>query len=807
MYLSLNWLKDFVDISSRQTPEELAAALTLHTVEVESVQKESEKYKNVIVAKILKIEKHPNADKLQLATVDIKTEKLTVVCGAMNIKVGQKVPLAMIGAILPNGMEIKEAEVRGVKSTGMLCAEDELGLGEDHSGIYILDDKAKVGRPLAEYLKLSDVIFEVDNKSLTNRPDLWGHYGMARELATLLKRKFLPYQVSDLTGLTAGLANKPDVKVNDTKLCPRYMALALDNIKIAPSPRWLQSRLIAVGMRPINNIVDITNYVMLELGQPLHAFDANKVKNIVVRRAFKGEQMKTLDDQNRQLDEEMLLIADNEKPLAIAGVMGGADSEISSDTTAIILESANFSAASIRKTGQKLGLRTEASVRFEKSLDPNLCALALSRAADLIKREIPGAKVSSLAADEKNENEWNLTIGPIVVEMAWLNKFIGEHIREKKAIDILIGLGFGVDKQDKNISVTVPTWRATKDIATKEDLAEEIARIHGYNNLESSMPKVYMIPPESNQELIINNKIKNLLIGAPALSEVYNYSFVGEDQLKKLGVDYSNHIRLANPIASNHTMLRQSLAPNLINAVRVNQARYDGIGLFEIGSIYNRINGDLTKGDESGENLPYQEKRLGIALAGADNANLFSRIKGIIAHVSSDLDLPMVFLPTETLSPWADKNFAAAISLYDTTLGFIYSLESATAGRNGLKTNVVIAEISLNDLYKFYANKAASKYREFDKFPPAVRDLAFVVSERILYNDIKKEILSYNPFIKSVELFDVYQNDKLGKKVKNMAFHIVYQADKTFTAAEVDELQAGLIKKMEDKFEAKVRNF
>lgn len=807
MLLSFNWLKDLVELSSRQSPEELASTLTLHTVEVESVQKESDKYKNVVVAKILKIEKHPNADKLQLATVDIKTQKLTVVCGAMNIKEGQKVPLAMIGAVLPNGMEIKEVEVRGVKSSGMLCAEDELGLGEDHSGIYILNNKAKVGHGLSEYLELSDVIFEVDNKSLTNRPDLWGHLGMAREISTLLKKKMKSYEPTPLDILTAGRTNKLEVRVLDYKLCPRYMALAVDNIKIAPSPRWIQQRLAAVGMRPINNIVDITNYVMLELGQPMHAFDSAKVKNIIVRRANTGEQMQTLDGQVRELDENMLLITDSEQPLAIAGIMGGADSEIGPETVSIILESANFNSVSIRKTATKLGMRTEASVRFEKSLDPNLCALALSRAADLIKKEVPGAQVSSLVADEKNEAEWNLNTAPIILDLSWLNKFIGQHMREKKVIDILTGLGFKVEKQEKHLSVTAPTWRATKDIVMKEDIAEEIARIYGYNEIESHMPKVYMKPPEFNQEFIIENKIRDILVGAPGLNEVYNYSFVGEDQLKKLGLDSSSYVRLANPIAASHTHLRQSLAVNLINSVRINQARYENFGLFELGFIYNSIGGDLEKGDGSGESLPYQEKRLGIALAGTDPEETFYKLKGVVENLAKLLGMAFIFDPIETVPNWVDKRLSAKISLYDNLLGFIYALNNETATRNGVKKNTVIAEISLKELFKYLLNQPVKKFQEFEKFPPAIRDLAFVVSERVLYNDIRKEILSYNNYIKEAELFDVYQNEKLGKKMKNVAFHIVYQADRTLTSEEVDELQKGLIKRMEEKFEAKVRDF
>lgn len=385
MYLSLNWLKDFVKTPSDMTPEELGLRLTNHTVEVEDVIKEAEKYKNIVIGKILEIKKHPSADRLQLVKVDIGSNKLDIVCGAFNIEVGQLVPVALAGAILPNGVEIKEVEVRGEKSNGMLCAEDELVLGDDHSGILILKD-GKVGQQFGEYLKLSDVIFEVDNKSITHRPDLWSHYGMAREISAFLGVKFKEYEPNEKLIAKVEDKIKISVKVEDRDLCPRYMAIAMSRIKVESSPKWIKERLIAVGMRPINNIVDITNYVMLELGQPMHAFDkalisANRETNghglnIIIRRAKRSEAIKTLDGVKRELDENMLVIANKIKPIAIAGVMGGAESEINSDTTEIILESANFNFISIRKTSQELGLRTESSIRFEKALDPNLADVA-----------------------------------------------------------------------------------------------------------------------------------------------------------------------------------------------------------------------------------------------------------------------------------------------------------------------------------------------------------------------------------------------------------------------------------------------
>ncbi|MDP3043462.1 MAG: phenylalanine--tRNA ligase subunit beta, partial [bacterium] len=604
-----------------------------------------------------------------------------------------------------------------------------------------------------------------------------------------------------------------DVKIEDEKLCPRYMAVAVSGIKVEPSPEWMRERLIAAGSRPINNIVDITNYVMLDLGQPLHAFDFSKISNdikIIVRRAKKGEIIETLDGEKRELDNEMLVIADKNKPIAIAGVMGGANSEVDGATTEIILESANFNFISIRKTSQKLGLRTESSIRFEKSLDPNLCELALARAVELIKKVCPDAKIASNLADEKN---FALNQGPIKLNLEWLNKIIGQEIEEKKVVKILNSLGFEI-KQDTKcpsghlVSVKVPTWRATKDISIPEDLAEEVARIYGYGSIASVMPIVEMEPAEKNEEKLLEKKIKNTLAGAPALAEAYNYSFVGEEQLAKLGIDCASYVKLANPIAAHQTMLRQSLAPNLIENIRTNQARFERIGLFEIGSICLSAPGEIDKGGKTGENLPYQEKRLGIILAADEKINVFAQAKGIVEYLLMSLDLPLTFQTTEIRPDWADESACAKINVFKRDIGLATKLNSKARRGLGLKKEVAMVEISFAELFNIIKEQSMKKFRAYDKYPPAIRDLAFVVNEKILYNDIRDEIISFDKLINKVELFDVYSGGKLGKAEKNLAFHIAYLApDRTLTSEEVDELQKRLINRLEEKFEAKIRDF
>lgn len=821
MYLSLNWLKDYIDLPKSITPEELGNRLTLSTVEIDSVEKQEEKYKNIVVGKILEIKTHPNAERLRLARVDIGAKEEWIVCGAPNIEVGQLVPVALVGAILPTGVEIKQAEIRGVESCGMLCAEDEIGLGEDHNGIMILEKRAKVGQNLSEYLKTDDVLFEVDNKSITNRPDLWGHIGMARDINAFLELSPKKLYQDILSGKAEDIKIeneniKIDVKVENFELCPRYMAVALDNITIAPSPTWMAERLIAVGVRPINNIVDATNYVMLDLGQPLHAFDFENIvstKNdnggeckILVRTAKADEKIVTLDGQDRKLDKEMLVIADSDKPVAVAGVMGGANSEISNNTKTIVIESANFNFVSIRKTSTKLGLRSEASQRYEKSLDPNLCETSLVRIVNLIKDICPEARVASEVVDVK---KFTLNQGPIEIAFDWINKIIGEDIGENKIIGILNRLGFSVEvvnEEKKLLKINIPTWRATKDISLKEDIIEEISRVYGYDNLKSSMPKVDMRVPEVNENRKLERKLKNILSENNAV-EVSNYSFVGEEQLKKLGIDFSNHIRLANPIANYHSMLRQSLSPNLLNSVMVNQARQDSFTLFEIGSIYINILSGQNKNNTNEDKLPFQEKRLGIAVAGSDLLESYNHAKSLIGYLLSHFYLETEYsLMTGDLN-WIEDSMATQILIFGEQVGTIYCVNQKTKNRIGLKKQTAIAEIGINKLLSLINKSGDLKFREFEKFPKLIRDLAFVVNEKVLYNDIRNEILGFHEYIKEVELFDVYQGEKVGIGNKSLAFHISYQADKTLAGLEVDAIQADLLKKMEEKFEAKIRDY
>ena len=809
MYISSDWLQDFIKIPSKIKAADIAAALTSHTVEVEGFVSQADRFANVVVGQVLEVKPHPNADRLRLTVVDVKTAKLNIVCGAPNVAAGQLVPVALVGAVLPNGLEIKAAEIRGEKSEGMLCAEDELGLGDGHAGIMVLSSKARVGQLFAKYLKAEDVVLEVDNKSLSNRPDLLCHYGLARELGVIFGLSLKPYEkflneIDYPTGREAAL----NVKVEDKEACLRYQAVRVENISVKESPAWLKDRLIAAQQRPINNIVDLTNYVMLEIGQPLHAFDAAKVGAISIRRAAADEVVETMDGQEKTLSAADLVIASDREAVAIAGIMGGRLSGVTEGTKAVILEAANFQAAGIRRSSQRLNLRTESSLRFEKSLDPELTGLAIGRFLTLLKKLCPAMKISSGLTDIRS-----VAAAPLLVnlDLDWLNAKLGQAVAREQAVEILERLGFQIaDKSAAVLAVTVPSWRATKDVRSREDLAEEVLRFFGYDKIPSQLPTETLRVPEPNQERILARKIKDVLSLRAALTEVYNYSFVGADQLTKLNLDASNYLKIVNPLSEIQSHLRQSLAPGLIASVRNNQAKSERLGFFEIGSAFFTNSGRWPKETGSDQTLPYQEKRLGFILAD-DGAELLVRAKGVMMSLSSELlgrQTELEFAAAESLPGWADTATAAKISAAGREIGIVAAVSAAVASNINLKKPAVIVEINLDAFLELALSRAAVRFQEAPKYPPVTRDLAVVVPEQILYNKIRKAITSFDSLIKSAELFDVYSGDKLAAGEKSLAFHLSYQSEeRTLTAAEVDKLQAGLLKQLSEAYGAKLRAF
>lgn len=811
MLISYNWLKKHVNLPDSISAAEVAAKLKAATVEVEGVEIQGKDLEGIVVGKVLSAEKHPNADKLKVCSVDVGSEQLPIVCGGSNVVAGMLVALAKVGAKVKwHGegelVELKPVAIRGVESLGMICASTEIGLGEMfplHEEKEILDLsslKVKPGVPLAKALGLDDAVLEIDNKSLSNRPDLWGHYGIAREVAVLFNKKLSVYKTDKIK---PGKDIELSVEVKDAKLCPRYMAVAMSGVSVGPSPQWLQKSLLAVGQRPINNIVDITNFVMMDLGQPMHAFDAANVANlgIVVRNAKDGEEFVTLDDEKRKLDSSMLMITDSEKSLAIAGVMGGLDSGITNNTTTIIFESANFDASSIRRTSTKLGLRSDSSARFEKSLDPNLTAVALDKAVKLVLECCPKAKVASKVVDE---SKFSLQQGPITIGLEFLESKIGAKLPKKEVVRILENLGFVVKVKGDDLSVIIPSWRATKDISIPEDLVEEIVRIYGFDKIVPQMPVFSITPPEENKLKKLERVVKNILVNSLAYTEVYNYSFISDAQITKIGDDKAKYLELDNPLSKEKPYLRRCLLLNLLENLENNQAGRGVLKLFEIGKVFRGEDPGMRAESKKDGLLPGQDTWLTTVCLDKKDSAPFWKARGVVEELMQ-AGLPNIKISQSGADGVArHPSRSAGLFVGEQQVGSVYELHPQATTNFGLEGRVGVVKLNLSALAEL--PEAVKKYSPLVEFPAVERDLAISVKKGIAHADILAALMGADPLLQSVELFDVYEGKGVGEDYKSMAYHFVYQnAERTLVTEEVDRAHEKLIKILKEKFDASVR--
>jgi phenylalanyl-tRNA synthetase beta chain len=797
-----------VNLPEDLSAKEVGLKLTMATVEIDGIEQLGKGLENIVVGKILAVEPHPNADKLRLVTVDLGSAQEKVVCGGSNLREGILIAFAKLGAKVRwhgegESVEIIEAEIRGVKSRGMICASTEIGLEKlfqlksEKEILDLSEYNFEVGASLADALGLNDALFEVDNKSMTHRSDLWGHYGLARELSALYGAKLKEYDVEKVKATSREIVN---VEVEAKDLCPRYMAARIDNIKVAESPLWLKTKLFKMGVRPINNIVDITNYLLFELGQPLHAFDANKLSGnkIIVRRAFQDETMVTLDQVERKMTKEMLVIADAEKAVAIAGVMGGENSEISENTTSIVFESATFRPENIRKTANGFDLRTEAAVRFEKSLDPNLAQIVLQKAVQMVCEFCPDAAVSEIV-DAKN---FDLNQGPIEITWDFINSRIGEEVREEKVIGILESLGFDVSKKRGGLSVKIPTWRATKDISIPEDLVEEVARIIGYDNITPKMPVFELAYNEADNLQMMARRAREVVAYGEGATEVYNYSFDAESTLKLLEINQFNYWQLANALDNSRRFLRQSLVPNLLENV-VNNLRFrDSVNLFEIGKTFSASCETTSVDDKKEEKLPDQNLMIGGVVAAGDSQ--FSRAKGIVENLLNYLSFDFGFQRPSTVEIWAHPQKSLDVIVAGQKIGFVAELHPAKASAFGLEKPASFWQVDLLKLSE--KDPRATVYQKISKYPEIVLDVSFMVDEKVYWMDIYKLVLGCSGLIKKVELLDVYQSDKIEIGKKSVTIRAFYQSDEhTLTTGEARAEHAKLVEQLEKGFGIKVR--
>jgi phenylalanyl-tRNA synthetase beta chain len=791
MKYSLHWLGKYVDLGGISV-EDIKKHLIRSVCELESFEHLGRGLERVCVARILTAEKIEGKKHLQLCSVDTGAgAPISVVCGAPNARAGLVTAFAPPGTVVGD-REIKVASVGGVESAGMLCSATELGLFEDHSGILELDPGLAPGTLVSSFLPLLDTVIEVDNKSITHRPDLWGHVGLARELAAIFERKLVLPDVD----VPEGAAEPPTVSIERPDLCPRYVALGVSGLAIAPAPFAVRALLHRCGVRPISNVVDATNFVLLELGQPTHSFDARELHGgrIVVRTASDGEKVTTLDGQERTLTSGDLCICDAGRPVALAGVMGLLNSEVRPDTTDVILEAATFRPDCVRRTAVRLGLRTEASARFEKSLDPLLPPFAARRFARLCLDWIPGARVSTKMADAWAKAP---APAPIRTTASYINQRLGTALPVAEVGRLLERLEFGVKADGDTLDVTVPSFRATKDIAIPEDLVEEVGRLHGYDNIPADQPRAPIPTPYRHPDRTFHRSIRTVLSFGAAATEIQSYSFDSEPLLERIGRSSQPRLGVRNPISSEQTHLRPALLPNVLASLEKSAPHAPRLRVYEIGRVFTPA---AKRGD-----LPAQPYRLAIGVRlppEADTATsqraAYFELKGIVDLLSDRLGLGLVVARAgEGTPPWLNPARSAELRRPDGALvGHAGALHPRAAEALGIGMAAAAAELDL-ELLRDTAHPEA-RYVPTPRFPPVPFDLSVIVPEGVTHAELDARIRAAHPaWVKDVALTGVYRGAPIPEGQKSATYRILFQSpERTLAMDEVNDVVKSLVERM-----------
>jgi len=806
--VSLNWLKNYVDISGISI-EDLAERITKSGIEVDGIHYIAEESKGLVVGYVESCEQHPNADILNLCQVDVGEETLQIICGAPNIKQGQKVIVAKPGGVLPGNFKIKKVKLRGIESNGMICSLQEIGINEKYvpkdvaDGIFVLPEDTVVGEDIEPLMNLNDAVLEFD---LTpNRADCLSMLGVAYEIAAVLDKEVnLPDNSVATTNDQA--KNYISVDVESPELNPYYGAFIIKDVQVKQSPLWLRNYLMAAGVRPINNVVDITNYVLFEYGQPLHAFDYDHLdsKKIVVRQARENEKMTTLDDVERTLTSQDLLITDGEKPIALAGVMGGANTEVNDNTTTVLLEAAYFDPYTVRKTVNKTGLRSEASTRFEKGVDPNLVKEAGLRACLMLKDYADGEVLEGVVEFDQLDRSSK----KVMMNQKEINKRLGTDITTKEIEDILRKLGFDYKQADIEFEVSIPTRRG--DISIFEDMLEEVARIYGYDHLPYTLPKGASKPGALTERQNLKRKIKQFLQGV-GLSETITYSLTNKDYIDKL---ISPEIKILNPkpahvalpMTEDHYYLRLSLLPEMLKSMAYNIARKQtNLAFYEMGTIFVTDEEKITK-------QPNEKLRLSGAITGhwmnhewqqEKKSVDFYVIKGIIESLFSYLEVEVDYKRVK--HPDLHPGRSAMISLDGSTIGFIGQVHPLVEKQFDLKETYVF-DLDMEQVLEAYEH--IPSFSHIPRYPAIARDVAFVLDESVPANEVQRLIEELgSPVVKDVHVFDLYMGDNLPDGKKSVAYNLIYQdPHKTLKDEEVDQSFQKIIEKVNEQFDAYVRS-
>lgn len=779
MFLSMNWIKDFVNLDGLDELD-LIHRFSLSTAEVENdIFMKGEDLKGIVVAEIKSVEPHPESEKLHLLKVDIgESEYADVVCGAPNVRVGMKTAFAKLGAQIGE-ITISPRKLAGYVSNGMCCSEKEIGISDDNSGIMEITDDVKNGTDLKDIYQIDDIIFEVDNKSLTNRPDLWGHYGIAREFAAIAGRELKPIPSADLSAYNN--LPKVDMEILDP-LCQRYSCLQVENIKVNVSPVNMRIRLFYCGMRAINLLADLTNYLMLEMGQPMHAFDSRKVEKIRIRRFEKPFVFKTLDGVDRNCDENTLMICNDTTPVAIAGIMGGYDSEIVDDTTTLTLESATFNAVSVRKTTVRLAHRTDASMRYEKCLDPEMTVPAIARFVKLLQDIDPESKVvSSLTDDYK----FHYPPVDLKFDKAFIDRYTGIEIDNDTIIKTLTSLGFDAVVENDNFEVKVPSWRITKDVTIKADIIEEITRIYGYDNFEINTASTPLYPIRITDEKSAEEKIKDILVKRFSLHELHSYIWQYADEYKALGMEVEDNIKLVSSANPNIETIRNSIVPTQLCQVSYNTGFAPEFGVFEIGRVCKGVKDD---------GLCDEKKELTVTLFSKVKSfeKLYYSLRDMLAVCADDIKhAELTFESKKATHAYQHPKNLNKIFCEGREIGEIGIVHPLVSAKIDKKASVVYAVIDVKAFSEIKNNSI--HYEEVSRFPEMTIDLSFVTDRfapiRAAVEKAKCE------WIRKTGVIDIYNDGKS----KSITVRLLFShPERTLTGEEVKAVTDGIIEDLKN---------
>ena len=805
MKVSLNLIREYVDLPQNLTDEQIAYDMTLRTVEVEKVENTALKFHDIVVGKILEVKKHPNADKLRICMVDVgEAEPIQIVCGGSNLYEGEYVVVSKPGAeVVWHGegepVKVSKTKMRGEISCGMICASSEVYLSDffqKEGETEIIDLKGfdcKPGDNVANLFGMNDTVLEIDNKSLSNRPDLWGHYGIARELSAIydVPLKELPKYELD--------KNLPEynVQIKDTEKCNRYVAVEIDGIYEKQSPIWMQSLLSKTGQRPINAIVDITNYVMMAVGEPLHAFDKTHVsgEKIIVRNAKENEELLLLDNNSIKLTTDDLVICDESDAMALAGIRGGKKDSILPDTKGIVLEIANFSADTIRKTGKRFAEKTESAMRYEKGMDTQRVDDGLNLALELIKKIFPESKIIKYTDVYPNKTQNN----KIKISEKFLDTRLGKKIPKEKIEQILTSLGYKISYNNGEYEVIVPTWRSTGDVTIKDDVMGDIARILSFNSFEAKPITITFEHSIKQNDILLERRIKEYLAERCGFYEIYTYPWIEEKYIQVAGVDMNKSLKLATPPAPDLAYLRSSLIPGMIEAISKNLRYYDEFRLFDYEEVYEK--GDYRPSSED-EILPIQKNYLTGSIVGKNAKEIFFEAKGVIENMSRYCHMEEIRLEKIEKPYWADINAYLNITKDNEIIGTFGLLSVKAMSDSKIKrTNVALFEINA-DKFVPYASRT-NKYERLPELPLVEKDLSILVNEEVTWKEIEESIKSK---VKEVEFVDEYRGNQIPEGKKSITLKVkVLNEGTTMTSEQINEKMNSILKILDKKCGAKLR--